>query len=240
MTKSGVIILRLVDDHRFMRFGMGGNADNSITLFIFIMAIRRIGFGKLHREIYWHIIQDIKKEERVSIIDNTVSYSIRILGIDPGFGRVGFGIIEGDKQDWRPVVYGCIETDKTKKLPDRLFEISEELNRIIKKYHPTVGAVEELFFYTNITTAIHVAEARGTILLSLRQAGLEICEYTPLEIKQAVTGHGRADKQQIQRMVQMLLQLKKIPKPDDAADALAVALTCAAQRVVHHKVQKNS
>lgn len=153
---------------------------------------------------------------------------IRILGIDPGFGRVGFGIIEGNKQGWRPVVYGCIETDPKKTLIERLTDISDELNRIIKKYQPTISAVEELFFAKNVTTALSVAQARGVILLSLCQAKLPVHEYTPNEVKQAITGTGRADKQQMQRMVQMHLGLKAIPKPDDAADALAVALTCGA------------
>lgn len=153
---------------------------------------------------------------------------IRILGIDPGFGRVGFGIIEGDKNMWKPVVYGCIETDPKKTLIERLTDISDELNRIIKKYQPTVSAVEELFFAKNVTTALSVAQARGVILLSLSQAKLPIHEYTPNEVKQTITGSGRADKLQMQRMVQMHLGLKTIPKPDDAADALAVALTCGA------------
>lgn len=154
--------------------------------------------------------------------------NIRILGIDPGFGRVGFGIIEGSKTTWKPVVYGCIETDPKKTLVERLVDISDELNRIIKKYQPTMSAVEELFFAKNVTTAMSVGQARGVILLSLCQAKLPIYEYTPNEVKQAITGFGRADKQQVQRMVQVLLQLKNIPKPDDAADALGVALTCGA------------
>lgn len=153
---------------------------------------------------------------------------VRILGIDPGFGRVGFGIIEGNKNLWKPVVYGCIETDPKKTLVERLTDISHELNRIIKKYQPTMSAVEELFFAKNVTTALSVAQARGVILLSLSQAALPIHEYTPNEVKQTVSGTGRADKQQMQRMVQMHLGLKAIPKPDDAADALAVALTCGA------------
>lgn len=153
---------------------------------------------------------------------------IRILGIDPGFGRVGFGVIEGNKQLWKPVVYGCIETDPKKPLVERLLNISDELNRIIKKYQPTVSAVEELFFAKNVTTAMQVGQARGVILLSLCQAKLPIYEYTPNEVKQTITGTGRADKQQMQRMVQVHLGLQAIPKPDDAADALAVALTCGA------------
>ncbi len=141
---------------------------------------------------------------------------------------MGFGIIEGNKNLWKPVVYGCIETDPKRTLIERLTDISLELNRIIKKYKPDVSAVEELFFAKNVTTALSVAQARGVILLSLSQAGLPIYEYTPNEVKQTITGSGRADKQQMQRMVQMLLTLKDIPKPDDAADALAVALTCGA------------
>lgn len=156
-----------------------------------------------------------------------------ILGIDPGFGRVGFGLIEKMKTgEWRALDYGCIETLPKTKFVDRLLEISESLNFIIRKYHPQRMAVEKLFFSRNVTTAIEVAQARGAILLSGVQAGLEIDEFTPLQIKQAITGYGKAEKQQMQKMVATILAIKGKIKSDDAADALAVAL-CAGQSLWH-------
>lgn len=152
----------------------------------------------------------------------------RILGIDPGFGRIGFGIIEGSGRDWKPVAHGCIETSSKKGFIERLEDVHTVLKYIIKKYHPTHSAVEELFFYKNVKTAIDVGQARGVILLTLREAGLPISEYTPLQIKQSITGYGRAEKGQLQRMVRMMLGIKKAITPDDAADALAIALTCGA------------
>ncbi len=149
-----------------------------------------------------------------------------ILGIDPGFGRVGWGVIEGGGQDWVHVGHGCIETDSKKSFVERLKDISSELNIIIDQYNPTCSSVEELFFVKNVTTGIQVGQARGVILLSLIQANLPIFEYTPSAIKLAVTGYGNADKQQVQKMIQMQLSLRDVPKPDDAADGLAVALTC--------------
>ncbi len=156
-----------------------------------------------------------------------------ILGIDPGFGRVGFGLVEKMKTgEWRALDFGCIETSAKKKFVDRLEEISDAINFLIKKYKPQRMAVEKLFFFRNVTTAIDVAQARGVILLSGIQAGLEIDEFTPLQIKQAITGYGKADKQQMQKMVAMILGSKVKIKSDDAADALAVAL-CAGQSLWH-------
>ena len=154
--------------------------------------------------------------------------TIRILGIDPGFGRLGYGVIEGHGNTWKHITHGCIETNKDASFLDRLVQISDELNRIIKEYKPSLAGVEELFFAKNVTTALKVAHARGVILLTLHQLGIPVREYKPSVIKQAVTGHGGADKQQMQRMVKMLLSLESIPKPDDAADALGIALTCGA------------
>ncbi len=156
---------------------------------------------------------------------------VRILGIDPGFGRTGFGIIEkqsGSSSDWKLISYGCIETDKKKEFVERIEELHIVLTHIIKKYQPTHSAVEDLFFYKNVTTAIKVGQARGVILLTLRQARLPVYEFTPLQVKQSVTGYGRAEKGQLQRMVKMILHIQKPITPDDAADALAVALTCGA------------
>jgi crossover junction endodeoxyribonuclease RuvC len=153
----------------------------------------------------------------------------RIIGIDPGFGRVGYGVIERTgKRDWTVVDYGCIETAKGKKFVDRLIQIFDEINVLVKKHKPQRMAVEKLFFFRNVTTAIEVGQARGVILLSAVQNNLEVDEFTPLQVKQAVTGYGKAEKPQMQRMVSMVLGIKDKIKSDDAADALAVAL-CAGQ-----------
>ncbi|PLX27288.1 crossover junction endodeoxyribonuclease RuvC [Candidatus Parcubacteria bacterium] len=152
----------------------------------------------------------------------------RILGIDPGFGRTGFGVIEKVKGEWSLVDYGCIETSTKDSFVERIEELSLELQKVIKKYKPTHAGVEDLFFAKNVTTAVKVGQARGVILLTLRQARVPIYEFTPLQVKQSVTGYGRAEKGQLQRMVKMILNVKKPITPDDAADALAVALTCGA------------
>lgn len=148
----------------------------------------------------------------------------RILGIDPGTGRLGFGVIDYDGR--KPVVVdaGVITTPVNSAEPDRLITIYEELTEIVKLNKPTVMSVEKLFFAQNITTAMNVSQARGVILLVGRQHNLELFEYTPLQIKMSLTGYGRATKSQIQEMVKVLLGLKTIPKPDDCADALAAAL----------------
>lgn len=150
--------------------------------------------------------------------------SKRILGIDPGTGRLGFGVI--DVMGGRPVLVdaGVITTPPHTDQSERLATIFDELSQIIEETKPHVFAVEKLFFAQNVTTAISVAQARGVVLLAGKRASLELHEYTPLQIKIALTGYGRASKQQIQEMVRVLLGLKEHPKPDDAADALAVAL----------------
>lgn len=150
-----------------------------------------------------------------------------ILGIDPGYATVGFGVISQEGSKLKAIDYGVISTSKDENLSTRLFKISESLDTIMDKYSPDVIAIEELFFQNNQKTAILVAEARGAILLTLYKKNKKLYEYTPLQIKQAMTGYGRAEKSQIQHMVTLLLNLKEIPKPDDAADALAVALTHA-------------
>ncbi|MFH1286331.1 MAG: crossover junction endodeoxyribonuclease RuvC [Candidatus Magasanikbacteria bacterium] len=154
------------------------------------------------------------------------SVNIRILGIDPGFGRIGWGVIESRGVDWKHVSHGCIMTNKKKDFVDRLDELHTELMEIIKTFSPSRAGVEDLFFYKNVTTAIKVGQARGVILLTLRQAGILIFECTPLQVKQAVTGYGKAEKRQVQKMVGMILEMPKKPIQDDAADALAVAITC--------------
>lgn len=151
-----------------------------------------------------------------------------ILGIDPGFGRVGWGVIIQSGSEWQVVNYGCIETSMNDPFVDRLVELHAEIIKLIKKYKPTRMAVEDLFFFKNLKTAIKVGQARGVILLTAVENSLPVDEFTPLQVKQAITGYGRAEKMQMQKMVRILLGLKQKIKSDDAADALAVAL-CAGQ-----------
>ncbi len=150
----------------------------------------------------------------------------RVIGLDPGLAIVGYGVIDYDGFNNKKVVdYGVINTPKHESFPTRLAIIYKAVTELIEKYKPDEIAAEELFFNTNITTGINVAHARGVLLLAAVHACGCLYEYTPLQIKQAMTGYGRADKKQIQEMVRVYLGLQKVPKPDDAADALAVALT---------------
>jgi crossover junction endodeoxyribonuclease RuvC len=152
---------------------------------------------------------------------------MRILGIDPGTGILGFGVIDWVRGKAQLVDAGVIRTPVNEDDAVRLLTIYQELTEIIKQTNPTEMSVERLFFAQNVTTAMTVSQARGVVLLCGMQAGLRVAEYTPLQIKQAVTGYGRADKKQIQEMVRVILQLKETPKPDDCADALAAAITHA-------------
>jgi crossover junction endodeoxyribonuclease RuvC len=152
---------------------------------------------------------------------------MRILGIDPGTGILGFGVIELRGKQVQLVDAGVIRTPVHEDDAIRLQTIYEELTDIISATKPTVMSVEKLFFARNVTTAMTVAQARGVVLLCGKQADMTIFEYTPMQIKQAITGYGKADKKQMQEMVRVLLSLQEIPKPDDAADALAAALTHA-------------
>lgn len=148
-----------------------------------------------------------------------------VLGIDPGYGIVGFGVLQSNNYGVYDVIdYGVISTPKEDSITTRLKTIYEGLNYLIEKYKPDNIAIEELFFNTNITTGIKVAQARGVILLAGKMKDVPMYEYTPLQIKQAITGNGRAEKKQMQLVVQNILGLKSIPRPDDAADALAVAI----------------
>ncbi len=150
----------------------------------------------------------------------------KILGIDPGFGRVGYGIVENRSgSDWRAVCFGCIETSPKKSFSERILQVRNELRELINEHKPTRVAVEELFFFKNLKTAIEVGQARGVILLTAVESGLPVDEFTPLQVKQALTGYGRAEKGQMQKIVAAVLGLKSPIKSDDAADALAVALT---------------
>jgi len=152
---------------------------------------------------------------------------VRILGIDPGTATTGFGVVDADGQKLMFVGGGVITTPSTQAMPERLLTISHELSQIIKEFKPELVSVELLYFATNVTTAISVGQARGVVLLAAAEAGLEVVEFTPLQVKQAVTGYGKADKKQVQEMVKTLLKLKEIPRPDDAADALAIAIAAA-------------
>ena len=150
-----------------------------------------------------------------------------IMGLDPGLATMGYGVIESEKGNSKVVDYGVVLTPKTESLPVRLALLEEGVKKLAEKYKPDEIALEELFFNNNITTGINVAQARGVILLTCVKSCGRLYEYTPLQIKQALTGYGRADKHQMQMMVKTFLRLEKIPRPDDAADALAVALTHA-------------
>lgn len=158
---------------------------------------------------------------------------MRILGIDPGTGRCGFGVIEiNARNKVRMVTAGVITTPAHTPLADRLLDIYDSLHEIIEECKPDEVSVEKLFFNTNITTGITVAEARGVVILAARQLDLKIAEYTPLQIKQTLTGYGRADKGQVQEMVRVHLGLGEVPRPDDAADALAAAITHSLMRKI--------
>jgi crossover junction endodeoxyribonuclease RuvC len=149
-----------------------------------------------------------------------------VLGIDPGIATTGYGVVR-ETSDGQVVAvsYGALLTPKTDTLPQRLLSLRQQLMRLIEEWRPTESAVEALFFATNLKTAMVVGQARGVVLVTLHEAGLPIGEYTPLQVKQAISGYGQADKRQMQEMVKMLLTLERIPKPDDAADALAIAIT---------------
>ncbi len=147
-----------------------------------------------------------------------------ILGIDPGLAVVGYSLVEKNANKYRVCDYGVIRTNSDQENCERLMQIFSELKEIIERYKPDEMAVEELFFNKNVKTAIEVGQARGVILLTGAQSNIAVAEYTPLQVKQAVVGYGRASKQQVQQMIKALLNLEEIPKPDDAADALAVAI----------------
>lgn len=149
---------------------------------------------------------------------------LRILGIDPGLATVGFSIVDVEKSKMKLVTCGVISTLAHTSLSSRLDRIFEDMNELISSFNPNVMSIEELFFNTNITTGIAVAHARGVILLSAYRAGVQVFEYTPLQVKQAVVGYGRAEKNQVIDMVRRILALPAAPKPDDAADAVALAI----------------
>ena len=148
-----------------------------------------------------------------------------VIGIDPGLARLGYGVIEVVKGNSRPVCYGCIETSGKTLCPSgRLLKIYTDVGRLLDTYQPGHLSLEKLFFQKNISSAMAVSEVRGIVLLAAEQRGIPVTEYTPNQVKQAITGSGRADKRQVQEMITRLLRLDEIPKPDDAADALSIAL----------------
>lgn len=162
---------------------------------------------------------------------------MRILGIDPGYAILGYGIIDVKGNHFSVCTYGAIETDAKMAMPDRLKHLYFRLMEVIKDYQPDQASIEELFFNTNVKTAILVGQARGVAIVACANSGLEIYEYTPLQIKQGLVGYGRAEKKQVQAMVKTLLNLKEVPKPDDTADALAAAL-CHGHSLEYHKKMK--
>ncbi|MCQ2468196.1 MAG: crossover junction endodeoxyribonuclease RuvC [Ruminococcus sp.] len=149
---------------------------------------------------------------------------MRILGIDPGYAIVGFGVLDYDGVRFDPIEYGAVLTEAETPFPDRLKAIHEDIEFIFDKFRPDCMAIERLYFTTNQKTAIDVAQARGVTVLSAAKRGIPVSEYTPLQVKLSVTGYGKAEKKQVMEMTRQLLNLAQIPKPDDAADALAIAI----------------
>ena len=160
-----------------------------------------------------------------------------ILGIDPGTATMGWGVIRQEGSRLRYVQHGAITTPSDWPMSRRLGRLFDGVTQIVEGYRPDTVAVEELFFNTNVTTAITVGQARGVAILAAYRAGIEVAEYTPLQVKQAITSYGRADKRQVQEMVRALLNLREIPRPDDAADGLAIAITHAFSSRIPGKVE---
>lgn len=161
---------------------------------------------------------------------------MRILGIDPGIAIVGFGFVDKLGSRIVPVQYGSIQTEAHTETAHRLQIIYESTLELIDKYKPDAMGIEKLFFNRNVTTALTVGEARGVIMLAAKQRGLQIGEYTPLQVKQAIVGYGKAEKKQVQEMVKLFLKLTTVPKPDDVADALAVAICHAHSSALQNKL----
>lgn len=164
---------------------------------------------------------------------------MRIIGVDPGIARTGFGVIDFVSEQFTTLEYGCIQTCASLPAPVRLQQIYHELQEVLNRHKPSQFAIEELFFNKNSRTALAVGEGRGVTILAAANANLPVCEYTPLQIKQAVVGYGQSTKQQVQYMVKAILKLKELPNPDDIADALAVAIchayTAAKNQLVNKK-----
>ncbi len=172
--------------------------------------------------------------EKNFLKNHTPCSMLRVLGIDPGTATTGWAIIETNKHILHPVSFGFIGTKKNKSEEERLQEISKDLRCIIKKYNPQESAIEKIFFFKNKKTVIQIAQARGAILLTLKQEGVNVSSYTPLQVKQALTGYGRAGKKQLQDMTKNILCLKSTPKPDDVSDAIAIAICHLNSRVYNN------
>ena len=151
---------------------------------------------------------------------------MRILGIDPGTAIIGYGLVEASGNSLRSLDYGVFKTASTE-TDNRISKVYDFFEKLLKKHKPDVAAIEKLFFFKNAKTITRVSETKGVILLALEKQGTEVREFTPLQVKQAVSNYGRADKKQVQKIISLILGLKKIPQPDDAADALAIAICCA-------------
>jgi len=164
---------------------------------------------------------------------------MRILGIDPGFATIGFGLVEAERGQARMVTYGVITTPARLPLSRRLYQIGTDMEELIGQLKPDVISIEELFFNTNVTTGIAVAHGRGVLLYAAEKCGVPLYEYTPSQVKLAVTGYGKAEKRQVMDMTRQLLKLQKIPRPDDAADALALAL-CHARSFTSRLPRENA
>lgn len=149
---------------------------------------------------------------------------LRVIGIDPGTATTGWAVLEEKNGDIKPIAFGHISTSPKCETAERLCEIARDLEKIIRKFKPKEGAVEDIFFFKNQKTAVKVSQARGVLLLTLERLKVKITDYTPLQVKQALTGYGRAEKKQVQVMVKNILKLRSIPKPDDTADAIAIAV----------------
>ncbi|MGG6313577.1 crossover junction endodeoxyribonuclease RuvC [Paenibacillus macerans] len=163
---------------------------------------------------------------------------MRILGIDPGIAIVGFGFVDKQGSKVTPVQYGCIQTEAHTPEEERLLHVYEGMVQLIDKYKPDAVALEKLFFNRNVTTAMSVGQARGVLVLAAVQKGLPVSEYTPMQVKQAIVGYGKAEKRQVQEMTRMFLKLQAIPKPDDVADALAVAICHAHSYTLNSKLNE--
>ncbi len=150
-----------------------------------------------------------------------------ILGLDPGFADTGFGLLQKDKNGLQFIDAGSIQTSRDKKFSERLVIIYKEIKKLIKKYKPDIVGIEKLYFARNVKTALDVAQARGVVILASEEYNIDIVEFSPVQVKQAVTSHGGANKKQVGLMVKTILKLKEIPQPDDAADALAIAIITA-------------
>ncbi|NLZ38380.1 MAG: crossover junction endodeoxyribonuclease RuvC [Firmicutes bacterium] len=162
-----------------------------------------------------------------------------ILGVDPGIAATGYGVVKIEGQKACALEYGCIRTPAKTPMPDRLLQIYQGLQQILTSYNPDTVAIEKIFFAKNAISAMQVGEARGVAVLAACHAGLQVYEYTPLQVKQAVVGYGKAEKNQVQQMVKLILGLNEIPRPDDAADGLAVALchahSCTSREIIRRR-----